>query len=162
MNLVLYGSANLLTGTAQVDSLGYFAMELKRPLYDDILGAFTVTNEKYRRQRANVALFRHFAPAPRAYDLREMMLESPEAVRRQATARRPELFHWVDTLPNVRMLPEARKDGVRPTPAAGLPGWAARATDSATLRSTITWKMSLRPISTRANWSLTCGIGSRR
>ena len=119
VNLVLYGSANLLTGTAQVDSLGYFAMELKRPLYDDILGAFTVTNEKYRRQRANVALFRHFAPAPRAYDLREMMLESPEAVRRQATARRPELFHWVDTLPNVRMLPEARKDGVRRVPDAG-------------------------------------------
>ncbi len=119
VNLTLFRNPTVLTGTASVDSLGFFAMELKKPLYDNFLGSFTVTNEKYRRQRASVALYRHFGPAPRAYDLREMILEPPEVVRRAATARKPEIFNWVDTLPNVRILPEANKKGERRVPDSG-------------------------------------------
>lgn len=107
VNLMLIRDRSYVGGTARTDTAGNFALALEKPLYDNCYGYFTTTI-KDKRQRLNVVLNRNFSPSPRTYEPQELKLEAPGTLRRQASTHEADTFVWVDTLPKVHHLPEAK------------------------------------------------------
>ncbi|MBQ8098796.1 MAG: hypothetical protein IJ244_04665 [Bacteroidaceae bacterium] len=108
VNLVMMSDTRLREVSTKTADDGTFAIGFGKGFYDNRLGFISVTNDKDKTQSCAVKLSRNFHPSAQAYEPMALTSLERKDLRQTLTAEQPHTFQWVDTIPKVHHLGEAK------------------------------------------------------
>jgi len=108
VNLMMMLNRSFAENSAVTDKNGNFAMQLDKDLYGNVLGYFTITDKKDKRQNCNILLNRNFKPALLPFEPQQLLFKQPETIRQQTIIQSPKTFQWTDNIPKIHYLGEVK------------------------------------------------------